>query len=166
MVMKILITGSAGMLGTELCKVLGKENEIVGLDVVRLKTTDVRLQTFYEASVTDAEEIKKIFDREKPDLIIHAAAFTDVDGCEKESEKAYEINVRGTQNIAQTASRGETPVTAHPHRSAPTRAIMYWGMLGRLMPTTSPGGSSPWPRPRAATWVNCRWTRCRRSSQG
>jgi dTDP-4-dehydrorhamnose reductase len=110
MVMKILITGSAGMLGTELCKVLGTENEIVGLDVVRLKASDVRFQAFYEASITDGEKIKEIFDKEKPNIVIHAAAFTDVDGSESESKKAYEVNVRGTQNIAQAASREETPV--------------------------------------------------------
>lgn len=109
MVMKILVIGSNGMLGTELCKVLGKEHEIVGVDIGGL-SQGPRVKVFYEASITDAEKIKEIFDKEKPDLVIHTAAFTDVDGCEKDHEKAYEVNVNGTRNVVQAAAKNDTPM--------------------------------------------------------
>jgi dTDP-4-dehydrorhamnose reductase len=107
--MKILITGSSGMLGTELCEVLGKENEIVAVDVTGPQTSAAGPRAFYEASVTDAEKMKEIFDKEKPDMVIHAAAFTDVDGCEKDPDRAYEVNVKGTRNIVEAAAKNDVP---------------------------------------------------------
>ncbi|MFC1644280.1 dTDP-4-dehydrorhamnose reductase [Candidatus Omnitrophota bacterium] len=109
--MKILITGSSGMLGTELCEVFARENEIVGVDVIAPSDASGRRQVFYEASITDPDRIKEVFDKEKPELVIHAAAWTDVDGCERDPDKAYEVNALGTENVARASARtGKAPV--------------------------------------------------------
>jgi len=108
--MKILITGSSGMLGTELCEVLGTGNDIAGMDVAGPAASDHGPRRFYRASVTDRERISEIFDKERPDLVIHAAAWTDVDGCERDPEKAYEVNTAGTRNVAEALSGEGTPV--------------------------------------------------------
>ena len=65
---------------------------------------------FYEASIEDPAAVKKIFDREKPEVVIHAAAWTDVDGCEEDPEKAYSVNTEGTRNIAEAAREAGSPV--------------------------------------------------------
>ena len=108
--MKILITGSSGMLGTCLSEALRADHELIGIDVVRVKGRGSRVKRFYEASITDLQQIRDIFDKEKPDLVIHAAAWTDVDGCEKDPEKAYEINTDGTRNIAEASGKKDIPV--------------------------------------------------------
>ncbi|MFC1480170.1 dTDP-4-dehydrorhamnose reductase [Candidatus Omnitrophota bacterium] len=103
--MKILITGSSGMLGTELCGVFAEENEIVGVDVTAPLEAAVSPQVFYEANITDLGCIKEVFDKEKPELVIHAAAWTDVDGCERDPDKAYAVNVLGTENVVRASAR-------------------------------------------------------------
>ncbi|GAI07647.1 unnamed protein product, partial [marine sediment metagenome] len=94
----ILITGACGMLGRDLVEALSKENEVVGLDV---KKPGFRLQAagFIKADITNKEEIIKVIRDEKPEIVIHAAAYTDVDGCEQNENLAYRVNGTGTQNV-------------------------------------------------------------------
>ncbi|MCK4852383.1 MAG: dTDP-4-dehydrorhamnose reductase [Candidatus Omnitrophica bacterium] len=105
--MKILITGSSGMLGTDLCKALAKDHDIAGVDI---NVPPVKVHAFHSASVIDADEIGRIMEGEKPDLVIHAAAWTDVDGCERDPEKAEAVNVKGTRNIVNAAAGRNIPV--------------------------------------------------------
>lgn len=81
---KILVTGSTGMLGLYL--------------INYFKNRGIRV---YGSScdITDIKLINKEMTTQKPDIIIHTAAYTDVDGCEKYIDKAYKINVIGTQNL-------------------------------------------------------------------
>ena len=51
--------------------------------------------------ITKKEEVLNLFEREKPDWVVHTAALTDVDGCEKEKERAWAVNVEGSENIAE-----------------------------------------------------------------
>ncbi len=96
---KVLITGSSGMLGVDLCQELDKNYDVFGMDIIdhRPKTTD---QKFIKADITDYKTISGILGKIKPDIVIHAAAWTDVDGCEQDPAKAYRVNSRGTENIA------------------------------------------------------------------
>jgi dTDP-4-dehydrorhamnose reductase len=58
-----------------------------------------------EADITDPSSIiDKVADHQ-PDVVIHAAAMTDVDGCEQDPELAFRVNVTGTQNIALACER-------------------------------------------------------------
>ncbi len=93
---KILITGINGMLGRDLADVLKGQYSISGIDVH--ESGDSK-NAYYCCDITDAGRLRKILEKIKPWLIIHAAAFTDVDGCEKYPEKAETINVQGTRNI-------------------------------------------------------------------
>ena len=93
---RILITGINGMLGQDLASVLDGQYSISGIDVH--ESGDSK-HTFFCCDITDAVGLKKVFEEVKPWLIIHAAAFTDVDGCEKYPEKAETINVQGTRII-------------------------------------------------------------------
>lgn len=88
--MKILVTGAAGQLGSELCTVLNKDFTVIG-------TTRVDLD------ITDLKAIRDYIARVEPDVVINAAAYTDVDGCEKEREKAFLVNAIGARNVAIAA---------------------------------------------------------------
>jgi len=84
--MKILITGAKGMLGSDLMKVLSRNYQTVGIDKE-------------DGDITKKDEIIKVISDANPSLVIHTAAYTDVDGCEGDPDLAYKVNVIGTQNI-------------------------------------------------------------------
>jgi len=100
--MKILITGSSGMLGRALCKVLGGEHELIGIDIRHCEErSDEAISRFYKIDLSDKIKVKDAFKKECPDIVIHAAAWTDVDGCEENPDKAHEMNVEVTKNVAE-----------------------------------------------------------------
>ncbi len=88
--MRILITGPTGQLGRELTKVLEKE--------------DLLLLTRKEIDIRDPKLIQMIADL-KPNIIIHTAAYTDVDGCEREPESAFQVNTLGTRHVVLGAEK-------------------------------------------------------------
>ncbi|MEO0293788.1 MAG: dTDP-4-dehydrorhamnose reductase [candidate division WOR-3 bacterium] len=88
----ILITGAEGQLGSELVEILSKNYRTFGADLKDFDITDFK---------TTENCIKKV----KPQIIIHTAAYTDVDGCEKEKEKAFKVNSLGTRNLSIVARK-------------------------------------------------------------
>jgi len=84
--MKILITGVKGMLGSDLMKVLSRNYQAVGIDIE-------------DGDITKKDEIIKVISDANPSIVVHTAAYTDVDGCEGDPDLAYKVNVIGTQNI-------------------------------------------------------------------
>jgi len=91
--MRIVITGIKGQLGTELQRLFSGEHEVLGLDLP-------------EHDVTDVQIIDHIAELE-PNLLIHAAAMTDVDGCARNPEAAYTANALGTRNVALGCQKAE-----------------------------------------------------------
>lgn len=91
--MKILITGAEGQLGRDLVEVLGKKYELHPFDL--------------DLDVTDYQKIMSTVSNIRPDIVIHAAAYTDVDGCELNPDKAYEVNTIGTQNVALACRKSD-----------------------------------------------------------
>ncbi|MBU0507813.1 dTDP-4-dehydrorhamnose reductase [bacterium] len=95
---RILITGHKGMLGREIVATAEKLGlETAGIDLPECDITD---RAALERAVRDA----------KPDLIIHAAAFAQVDRCESEPELAYRVNATGTQNVCLAAQPFDIPL--------------------------------------------------------
>ena len=89
--MKILITGSGGMLGHDLGEVLKSRHDLI-------------MTTSETLDITDADNVAELISREKPDVVINAAAYTDVDGCEKNRDLALSVNAEGPQNLAKACS--------------------------------------------------------------
>jgi dTDP-4-dehydrorhamnose reductase len=99
--MKVLVTGSHGMLGTDLINLLrGKASSSASGE--NLKVIDAPHE---ELDITHEGEVLRFILRYMPDVIINCAAFTDVDRCETEREMAYRINAIGPKNIAIAAKR-------------------------------------------------------------
>jgi len=95
---KILIVGSSGMLGVDLSQGLYHDHEVFGADVVRRSSFAIR--GFYKLDITKKQNVLAVIRNLNPDIVIHAAAWTDVDGCELDPKKAYRINSEGTKNVA------------------------------------------------------------------
>ncbi len=89
--MRILITGSKGQLGTELTNIAPEEHQIFGYDL--------------DMDITKPGEIEDKFKKAKPDIALHCAALTDVDGCEDKKDLAYLINTKGTENLARACKK-------------------------------------------------------------
>lgn len=95
--MKILVTGAAGRLGGKLFTLLAeKGHQVSGADIVGDYVTRL--------DIGDFEAVQALVADLKPDVVIHPAAWTDVDGCAKDPEKAVAINGFGTQHVALAAA--------------------------------------------------------------
>ena len=89
--MKVLILGATGLLGKALV------HEWKGDEVLALGSRDV--------DIRDAAKLSEVVARSRPDWIVLAAAYTDVDGCESHRELAFSVNRDGTVNVAKAARR-------------------------------------------------------------
>ena len=79
------------MLGADLQEALSQKHQLVLTDI----TGDV-----IPLDITDEKQVTATIAKHRPDLVIHAAAYTDVDGCELDPEKAFLVNAEGTHNVA------------------------------------------------------------------
>lgn len=97
---RVLITGSNGMLGKDICSgLLAQDNlEVFGAN----RTEDVNLDKDHSilCDITDFPELTNILEHINPDIIIHCAANVNVDGCEKDKEYAYKLNTESTRVLA------------------------------------------------------------------
>lgn len=89
--MKILVTGKTGQLGYDLYKLLKDKEDVVAAGRE-------------EFDVTDIDSTHKFIKEYLPDIIIHCAAYTKVDDCEKNIDLAYNVNALGAGNIASICS--------------------------------------------------------------
>ncbi|MGB9700449.1 MAG: dTDP-4-dehydrorhamnose reductase [Thermodesulfobacteriota bacterium] len=89
--MKILVLGARGMLGQDLVPLLSLNYEAIARDI----------QDF---DITNAQRVEEEILRLKPQVVINAAAYTDVDGCESNRELALSVNAKGAGNIAQACA--------------------------------------------------------------
>ncbi|MBD3257398.1 dTDP-4-dehydrorhamnose reductase [candidate division GN15 bacterium] len=84
---RILVTGAKGQLGMDVVKVLSPSHDVTGVDVAEL---DIRQKDAVEVLVRETA----------PRVVVHAAAYTDVDGCESDHETAIAVNRDGTRYVA------------------------------------------------------------------
>ncbi len=95
--MKILLTGKDGQVGLALHKKLVSLGEVIATDRNRL-------------NLENSNEIRAFIEKIKPDIIINAAAYTDVDKAETEIELAYKVNTEAPKVLAEKASQLNIPL--------------------------------------------------------
>jgi len=85
--MRVVITGAAGALGTELVSAFADH------EVIAYKTLDVG----------DRDQVLQALAQTAPGVVVHAAAWTDVDGCELDPDRAFRANALGTRHVVAGA---------------------------------------------------------------
>ena len=101
--MKTLITGSNGLLGQKLVQlILGKGHELVATarGKNRLPIPEDRY-TYRSMDITDRDQVIQVIQDEKPDVVIHTAAMTNVDQCETEREACWKLNVDAVEYMIE-----------------------------------------------------------------
>ena len=95
--MKILVTGSEGMLARDLIPVLKESNEVMPLSKK-------------EMDITQKDAVIKNIKSNAPDIVINCAAYTNVDTAEEESDRAFQVNGIGVQNVAVACAEVQIPL--------------------------------------------------------
>lgn len=103
--MKILITGANGLLGQHLIKQLLDKHIIIATSKgeSRLPFSENHNYSYHELDVTDGPNVNLFIHRIHPDVIIHAAAMTQVDECELNKVECWNVNVTATRFLLDAA---------------------------------------------------------------
>ncbi|MFH1458923.1 MAG: dTDP-4-dehydrorhamnose reductase [Candidatus Omnitrophota bacterium] len=94
---RILITGVKGMLGPDLAEELAKDYHVFGLDLDVSEPSN----NYFLCDITKKEDLENIFTKVNPWLVIHSAAYTNVDLAEDYPELVNLVNVQGTKYVAE-----------------------------------------------------------------
>lgn len=101
--MRLLVTGSAGQLGSHLVEAADAAgHEVLGVDLQPSDGGTV-------LDLADADTVRSLVDEVRPDVVVHTAAWTAVDDCELDPERAHRANVDATAAVVDAAA----PVGAH-----------------------------------------------------
>ncbi len=132
--MNILVTGASGMFGKVLVKRLLKGNRVLGISKSGNHQTTV-------CDLAKPEAVERIFQAHPFDLVIHTAAYSNVDGCELHPELAHQSNALATKYLAANCGRRRVPLvtistdyvfdgrkTAPYKENDPTCPINVYGM--------------------------------------
>ena len=103
--MKIIVTGCRGQLGTEIIKQLREGRSELGPIPEKLVSATVIPVDLPELDITNYKMVDDFIRRQRPDVIINCAAFTNVDGCEVNHDTAFKANAIGPRNLAQAATK-------------------------------------------------------------
>ena len=105
---KILLTGGAGFIGTKLCSLLNKNNEILIYDSLKrnsIKNTDLLNKSnikLVQGDIVDFNHVKSMVDEFKPNIVIHLAAVAGIDTVIKNPVNTMKVNMIGTYNVLES----------------------------------------------------------------
>jgi dTDP-4-dehydrorhamnose reductase len=145
--MKILITGSNGLLGQKLVELIStQEHELIATAKSKL-VIDLPKGEFHSLDITHREEVEKVILRSKPDVIINTAAMTQVDQCEAEKEKCWTNNVTAVENLVSVCEKTKT------HLVHVSTDFIFDGTYGPLDETATPNPISYYGESKLAAEV-------------
>jgi dTDP-4-dehydrorhamnose reductase len=98
----ILIIGSNGLLGQSLVRKFNQHFEITGCSLEKENYNPIySLKEYFQLNINVRSEIRNFFSKHHPDIIINAAAFTNVDKCEEERKLCWQTNVKSIEYILE-----------------------------------------------------------------
>lgn len=110
--MRLLVTGAGGQLGHDLVDALSGRVPLGGVHPSRATAgpaerarRDVVGADHHHLDVTDRDMVMAAVEGVRPDVVVHAAAWTAVDACEGDPDRAFAANALGTRNVAEAARR-------------------------------------------------------------
>jgi dTDP-4-dehydrorhamnose reductase len=106
--MKILVTGSNGLLGQKVSRILEAQVDVTPFFTARKKLTyPTKKGTFLILDIADEAQVNQVIHQVKPDVIIHTAAMTQVDDCEVNQQECWNQNVHATRFLIAAAEQVE-----------------------------------------------------------
>ena len=108
--MRVLVTGSNGLLGTKLIELLLGRGDVDVSGASRGPCANRYLGEFpfWQADLSEPRAVTAVLEAFGPDLVIHTAAMTDVDGCERFPDRAWRENVEASRLVADACRRAGT----------------------------------------------------------
>lgn len=110
--MRFLVTGAGGQLGRDVAAALaglvppGGRRGSASTGRLGVRTPcDVVAADHRRLDVSDRFQVLTAFEAARPDVVVHAAAFTAVDACEGDPDRAFAVNTLGTRHVAEAARR-------------------------------------------------------------
>jgi dTDP-4-dehydrorhamnose reductase len=97
----VLVTGANGLLGRKLVEAAAARFAVAAADLQEGPAAGTAAAPYFRCDVTSVRDVAAALDRARPDAVIHAAAFTDVDGCERLRDESWAVNVDGAANVAR-----------------------------------------------------------------
>jgi dTDP-4-dehydrorhamnose reductase len=177
----LLVTGGNGLLGTKLIELCLRAGPVRPVSVSRGPCSNAYLGDFefHQLDVTDSSRLPKVLEGLRPGWVIHTAAMTDVDGCERQPEAAWRTNVAGAEVVARACQSARAHLVhlsteyvfdgrAGPYaEDGPTNPISVYGrtklaseaIVQQLCPDAAIGrttvlyGHAPNARPNFVTWL-------------
>ena len=103
--MRVLVLGATGMLGTDLLDEWNGAASSGAESGGAEWRDDLIAAGSADADVRDAVQVEQLIQKARPDWVMVCAAYTDVDGCEKNRELAFTVNATGVENVARSAEK-------------------------------------------------------------
>jgi dTDP-4-dehydrorhamnose reductase len=139
--MKILITGSNGLLGQKLVYKLRNRTDVTCIATARGNNRLAKQDGYsYDVlDITDSENVNQVFSKYLPDVVINTAAMTNVDACETQKEACYAMNVTAVDNQVKALEilKNKNP-NYHPHFIHLSTDFIFDGTHGPLDENETP----------------------------
>jgi dTDP-4-dehydrorhamnose reductase len=103
--MKILVTGSNGLLGQKLTALIGQDKTVKLIATARGQSVIPVHGEYYSMDVTEPSDVESVISKTKPDVIIHTAAMTNVDHCETQREACWKANVTAVADLVHVCEK-------------------------------------------------------------
>jgi dTDP-4-dehydrorhamnose reductase len=125
--MRVLVTGSNGLLGQKLTKVLQEDAGVFLIATARGKSAlPIARGEFYSMDISVPQNVETVLRRTRPDVIINTAAMTQVDDCETQRDACWNANVTAVENLVRCCA------TLHIHLVHVSTDFIFDGSHGPL----------------------------------
>ncbi len=137
--MKILVTGSNGLLGQKLVYKLKADSDFNLIATARgeNRLIDKSGYVYEQLDITKYENVKTVFEKHKPDAVINTAAMTNVDACETQREEAWLMNATSVAHQVKVLENLKTP-SYNPHFIHLSTDFIFDGTHGPLTEEEKP----------------------------